>query len=105
MQPLGVVDVADELAQVHLGISECLVVVQVHLLAFERLEEALGLGIVVRVTAGGHADAGTRIKQPGGVGGAGILDAAIRVMNQPGWGATCGECRIPQKRRPTAKRE
>ena len=41
MQPLRVVHVTDESAEVLLGVSERLVVVQVHLLALERLGRTL----------------------------------------------------------------
>lgn len=46
MQALGIVDLADEAADVGFGLRERPVLLQVHLLALQRLEEALGPGIL-----------------------------------------------------------
>ena len=56
MQPLGVVDVLDEAADVGHGLCERPVLLQVDFLALQGLEEALGLGILVRIAHGRHAD-------------------------------------------------
>jgi len=61
MEALGVVDIGDEPTQAALGVLERLGVVERHLLALERREEALGLGIVLRVANRRHADPGTRV--------------------------------------------
>ena len=56
----------------------------VDLLVFEGSHEALGFGVVVRIAGAAHADAQAARLQSIGVGGAGILHAAVRVMDQAG---------------------
>jgi hypothetical protein len=53
-----------------------------HLLLFESLHERFGFGVVVRVTHATHARLHTVLGQQRKIVGAGILDAAVRVMNQ-----------------------
>ena len=52
MEPFVVVNVLDEAVKVGLRFGKGLVVVRVHLLDFQRLEEALGLRMVIRVAKG-----------------------------------------------------
>ncbi len=47
MQSLLVIDGLNELPQVGLSIRKRLILFQIHLLVFERLEEALGFGMVL----------------------------------------------------------
>ena len=82
MQPFRVVDIPDEPVQVLFGISERLVSVQVDLLSFQRLEETLRFGIVVRVADGRHADLDPSIVQPGDVRRARILHSTIGMVDQ-----------------------
>ena len=58
MQPVGVGDVSDEPSQVLLGLLERPVVVEGDLLSLERLEEALGFGILIGIADRRHADLG-----------------------------------------------
>ena len=46
MQALGIVDIGDEPPEADLSLHERAVLLQIHLLALERLEEALGLGVL-----------------------------------------------------------
>ena len=52
MQPLRIVNVPDKPSEIRFGVGERLVVVELHLLPFQRLEETLGFGIIVRVSGG-----------------------------------------------------
>src|SRR5919112_214836 len=86
VQPLGVVDVRDEVADAALGLGERFVLVQVDLLALERLEEALGRGVLIRVAGGRHTHPCADRPEPRDVLGAGVLDASVRVVDQArGW--------------------
>jgi len=64
MQPLGIVDLVDEAADVGFGLRERPVQLQVHLLVLQRLEEALCLGILVGVAERRHADVRSNPSQP-----------------------------------------
>src|SRR6266542_3067778 len=85
MQPLGVVHVLDEAAEVRLGFCEGLVVLQVHLLMLERAEEALSLGVLVGIADRRHADARAGTFQAGDIGGAGVLDTLVAMVDQSRW--------------------
>ena len=54
MEPLGVVDFVDEAGNVRRDVLEGLVGHEVDGLDLERLHEALGLGVVVRIAAAAH---------------------------------------------------
>lgn len=88
MQPLLIVHIIDELANLPLGVPERLVLVEIDLLPLQGFEEAFGLGIVIRVALGRHADVGANSKQAFRIAGARILHAAIGIMDQPGRGLT-----------------
>jgi hypothetical protein len=68
VQTLGVVHVVDEPGEVALRVRERPVLLEVHLLGLEGLEERLGPGVLVRVAGAGHADPGAGRPQPGHVG-------------------------------------
>ena len=82
MQPLLIVHVVDKPAALLLGIAQRFVLIQISLLTRACLEEALGLGVVGRVARGRHADLRATSGQAGTIGGTGILDAALRVMDE-----------------------
>ena len=56
MQPLGVVNVVDEVIDAGAGISDGLEGACIQLLGLECLHETLGLGVVVRVAEPRHRD-------------------------------------------------
>ena len=56
MQPLGVVNVGDEVIDAGAGIGDGLEGARVQFLGLERLHEAFRLGVVVRVARPGHGD-------------------------------------------------
>lgn len=82
MKALLIVDRLDEVTESGMGFGQGPVVFQIDLLAFQGFEEALGLGILVRVAGGRHADLGTDRTQSLDRGLAGIVDTAISVMDQ-----------------------
>src|SRR5215218_4532932 len=77
MQALGIVDIGDEPPEAALSLFERAVLLHIHLLALERLEEALGLGVLVGVASRRHADPRPDSFQPRNVVAAGVLDATV----------------------------
>jgi hypothetical protein len=77
VKQLEMVHVVDEAATLGLGVGERVVLVEVNLLTLQRLEEALGLGMVIGVALGRHADQCTDLDQPLDLGACGVLDAAV----------------------------
>src|SRR3954454_6109693 len=69
MQPLAVVDLFDEGADLLAGIIDVAIVSSVDLLLLERLHEALGLGIVVGIADAAHAGLDVAPGKDGGVFG------------------------------------
>ena len=67
MQALPIIDVLDEAGEILLGLREGLILLQVHLLPFQGLEETLRAGVVIRVARGGHADPAVGRFEPGDV--------------------------------------
>ena len=60
------------------------VAVEMHLFALERLEEILGLRVVIRVAFGRHANLDADRVQTFDIDRASVLDTAIRVVNEAG---------------------
>src|ERR1700722_11951241 len=67
MQPAGVVDVVDEGADLALGVFAAAIGLAVDLLGFERMHEALGLGVVLRRSRAAHAGVDADLAQAQGV--------------------------------------
>ena len=63
MQPFRVVDVGDEAIEGPLRLLIGLIVVQVHLLMFQRAEESFGLGVLARGAGSRHAQSGLSLFQ------------------------------------------
>ena len=82
MQSTGVVDVVDEGADLALGVFAAAIGLAVDLLGFERMHEALGLGVVLRRSRATHAGVGADLAQAQGVVAAGVLHAAVGMMDQ-----------------------
>ena len=82
MQSTGVVDVVDESADIALGVFAAAIGLAVDLLGFERMHEALGLGVVLRRYRATHAGVGADLAQAQGVVAAGVLHAAVGMMDQ-----------------------
>jgi len=83
MKSLAVIDVVNELAQIARRLLEGLILLEIHLLWFERFEKTFRFGIVIGVAFGRHTDPNSQFLQALGVGKAGILDSAIRMVNEP----------------------
>src|SRR5699024_3514786 len=98
MQASGVVDLLDEAGQSGGDLLEGRVIRDVDVLDLEGLEEALGLGVVVRVAAAAHrADEAMRREQ-GAVLCGGVLRAAIGVEDAAGPGATPRDRALKRRR-------
>ena len=82
MQSAGIVDVVDEGADLALGVFAAAIGLAVDLLGFERMHEALGLGVVLRRSWAAHAGVGADLAQPQGVVAAGVLHAAVGMIDQ-----------------------
>src|ERR1700735_4764237 len=82
MQSAGIVDVVDEGADLVLGVLAAAITLSVDLLGFERMHEALGLGVVLRRSRAAHAGVGADLAQAQGVVAAGVLHAAVGMMDQ-----------------------
>jgi len=80
VQPLLVINRRDEMVEVSFGLGKRLIVVEVDLLTFKRLEETLGPGILVGIADSRHAELAARRLQPGDVGLAGIVHPLIGMM-------------------------
>jgi len=81
VQPLAIINVLDEGGKTILDIVHRPVLPEVDLLGLQGLDEALGCRIVVGVALAGHADSEAVGKQLLHVVSGGILDPAIRVMD------------------------
>ena len=84
MQPLGIVDFVDEAADLGLGMGQVAIGSAIDFLLFEGFHEALRLGVVVGAGDPAHARLDVMRRQPLDVVGAGILDAAVGVVDQAG---------------------
>ena len=82
VEALVVRDIINETLQMGLGLRERLVVVQIHLLAFEGGEKAFGQRVLIRIPDGGHADLGATLLQPRDIAGAGVLHPMIGMVDQ-----------------------
>src|SRR5258708_17713331 len=82
VEPLLVIDPLDEFADARLGLDQVTIFGSVNLLILKRLHKALGLGIVVGISAPAHADDHAVLLQQIDVSAAGILHAAIGMMHQ-----------------------
>src|SRR5690242_6355408 len=83
MEPLLIVHIINESANLSLSITERLVLAEIHLLTLECLEKAFGFGIVVGIAFSRHAHLRADAKQALNIGGACILHASIRMMDHP----------------------
>src|SRR5829696_504013 len=97
MQALGIVDIGDEPPEADLGLRKRSVLLQIHLLALERLEEAFGLGILVRSAKRRHADPGADSFQPRDIVAAGVLHPTVRMVDQA-WSGAPSRQRLLQSR-------
>ncbi len=77
MKPLDIVNILNEVTELRFRFRNGLVVVEIHLLAFERFEETLGFGVVIGIALGGHADLDLCLFQASDIGQAGVLDATV----------------------------
>lgn len=95
VQALDVVDGIDEPADVVSCVLDRRVGFTVHLFGLERLHEAFGLGVIVRVGDTAHADGDRPRRQARQIVDAGVLDAAIGVVDQAvAWRAASGQCPV-----------
>jgi len=102
VQPVGVVDVFDEGADAGVGVGEIGVGSPVDLLDLERLHEAFGLGVVVRVARPAHRALEAERFEPGGVFARGVLHAAVRMVDEAGRRVARGD-RLVQRRKRQAR--
>lgn len=89
MQALRIVDLVDKAARMSLG--KRLVLVERDLLLFERLEEALGLGVVVGIACGRDVDLGADLLPTGHIGHVGVLHPSVGMVDQARCGLTPGQ--------------
>jgi hypothetical protein len=83
MQPVMVVGDFEKCRQFGAQCIQIAPLSAVHLLLFECLDERLSLGVVVGITHAAHARLHSMIGQQREIVGAGILNAAVGMMNQP----------------------
>jgi glutathione S-transferase len=88
VQPVPVVDFIDEAWQPRDHFIEALVITEVNLLAFERLHEALGFAVVVRIAPPSHRAHQPMRCQFVRIWLGRILCPAIRMVNQARWRMT-----------------
>src|SRR5579871_4962153 len=81
MEPLPVVDFLDEPTDRRLGFFKGLVLLQIHLLFFQRAEQPLRLRVLQRRALRRHADAGPGGLQPRDIGRTRILHPPVRVVD------------------------
>ena len=82
MEPGSVVDLLDERPDAGLGLGQVAVGSAIHLFGLQRLHEALSLGVVGGTAATAHGGDDAGVLKPAGVVAAGILHAAIRVVDE-----------------------
>src|SRR5215831_21254258 len=82
MQPLAVVHGLDEGSDSVSGLAQIAIAASIDLLLLQSLHEAFSLGVVVRIADPAHAGLDVMRRQDFRVLGAGILNAAIRMMDQ-----------------------
>ena len=73
VQPLAIVDLVDEDADVVRRVAVIAITGAVDLLALERSHEALGLGVVVGIADPAHAGGNPVVFQQAGILGTGVL--------------------------------
>ena len=82
MQALAIVDLVDEAADVARRVAVIAIAGAVDLFALEGSDEALGLGVVVRIADPAHAGGDPVGLQEAGVLGTGVLHAAVGMVDQ-----------------------
>jgi hypothetical protein len=82
MQPLAVVHGFDKGSDGASGLAQIAIAASIDLFLLQGLHEAFGLGVVVRIADTAHTGLDIMRRQDFRVFGAGILDAAIRMMDQ-----------------------
>src|SRR5215813_9260092 len=82
METLAFVDDLDEAADISLGMVEVAIELAINLLGLEGLHEALGHGVVVRAADAAHARLDARRLEAADIVAAGVLDAAIGMMDE-----------------------
>src|SRR5437660_220176 len=90
MQPLGIIHLLNEDLQIGLRVGKRLIFLEIHLLLLEGLEKTFGLGIVIRITHGGHANLCADLLQLLYIVMTSILHAAVGMMDQTGLRVTLG---------------
>ena len=63
MQALPVIDAFDELANAPPRVGEIEILGAINFLVLQRLDERLGLGVVIRIAAPAHADANAMLSE------------------------------------------
>ena len=88
MQPFAIIDFFNEIGKPVLDIRQSPVFPEIDLFCFQGFDEALGGRVVVRVSFSGHADPETILQQGLHIFVGGILNAPVRVVDDPLWGIT-----------------
>ena len=89
MNPLGVVNVIEKLANPVLCVREVLVITEIHLFIFERANDALDKSVFSGTTCRRHAHLDIGVLQQGHVPGRAVLNPLIRMMDR--------RCRVTHK--------
>jgi len=98
VEPVSIIDVFEEGADVASSVFERRAGLAVDLLVFEGAHEALGLGVVVGVTGAANVEAQAAGLQSIGVGSAGVLHAGIGVVIGPvRWSASAQPTTLREK--------
>ena len=84
VQPLGIVDIFDEVRQSRRHVVEGSIVAKIHLLDFQGFDKALGLGVIVGIAAPAHRTCETIFGKFGAVVRGGILAATIGMVDAAG---------------------
>ncbi len=101
MEPLFIVDLIEESGCAIHDILGGLVFVEINLFVFHRFDEALRLGVVVRIASAAHRPAQAPFSQHLPVSRRTVLAVLVGVMNATGlWSAIGQRFAQPRKRQP-----
>ena len=93
------VDILQKRLQACLRRLKGLIVVQRHFFPLQRLEKAFCERILGWLARGRHADVGSDIEQARHIRIAAVLSPSVRVMDQPYWYLTLGQCHLQSLKR------
>src|SRR5437660_5587871 len=82
MKPLAIIDLHQKMLDIGTSFFQRLIIFEGNLFGLDGFHEALSLGILVGITRGCHADAGSNLAQASHRGMVGIWNPLIRMVNE-----------------------